>query len=238
MTSTAYKKITVAGEEREYVITMPSPYDMNKAYRFIYTSHGLGGEGNDIQRENYYSLKSLSDADGQAIYISPSGTPKGSRSGWGGTKDVALFDDLLALVKQNACVDTSRVFVLGFSFGGMYTYMLSGTRQKDIRAGLGLGPAMITIPSETRAPIAWMQTTGMSDTTCPWSGAKTIATKRATDNGCMLPAEIPTWKSGSPFCYDFEGCKPGYPVKVCTFNGGHGLMPGNADAMWKFITQF
>ena len=27
--------------------------------------------------------------------------------------------------------------------------------------------------------------------------------------------------SKSYLCYDFPGCKPGYPVKVCTFDGAH-----------------
>jgi hypothetical protein len=39
-------------------------------------------------------------------------------------------------------------------------------------------------------------------------------------------------------CDDFAGCKAGYPVRVCTFNGGHGLPPGSANWMWAFITQF
>ena len=42
----------------------------------------------------------------------------------------------------------------------------------------------------------------------------------------------------SMLCDDFAGCKSGYPVKVCTFNGGHGLPPGSASWMWTFITQF
>jgi hypothetical protein len=52
-------------------------------------------------------------------------------------------------------------------------------------------------------------------------------------------------------CYDFEGCKAGYPVKVCTFDGGHtpssiddgsstgddGLKAFIPPLAWKFIAQ-
>ena len=98
-----------------------------------------------------------------------------------------------------------------------------------------------------------MQTTGMSDGTCPWvngtsttQGAKFIAIEHATDNGCTVPATLPTWQTGSHVCYDFQGCKAEYPTKACTFNGGHTNIasdPGSSAnwipaESWKFFTQF
>jgi hypothetical protein len=101
--------------------------------------------------------------------------------------------------------------------------------------------------------MAWMQTTGMSDTTCPWinmgsttQGAKWIAMEHARNSGCAMPADIPTWTSGNHVCYDFAGCKRGYPVKACTFGGGHTNIqsdPGSnvnwiPNESWKFFMQF
>jgi poly(3-hydroxybutyrate) depolymerase len=241
-TSSTYRTITSSGDRRQYMITLPTNYDMNKPYRFIYASHGLGGEGADITREKYYGIQNIPAAADSVIFVSASGL-----GGAWGLKDVPLFDDILEFVKQNACVDTSRVFVLGFSFGGMYSYSLSMTRQKTIRAGIGMAPANynIQIPTKMHEPIAWMQSTGMSDNTCPWvaneaqkRGGKFIAIEHGTDNGCTVPATIPTWTSGGMLCNDFSACKPGYPVKVCTFNGGHSPPPGYANWMWDFITQF
>ena len=72
------------------------------------------------------------------------------------------------------------------------TYSLSMNHQKDIRAAVGIAPANynIYVPPKNHQPIAWMQTTGMSDTTCPWAngssttqGAKYIAIEHGTDNG-------------------------------------------------------
>lgn len=167
-----------------------------------------------------------------------------------------LFDDLVAYAEANLCIDTTRVFATGFSFGGMITYSLSTNHQKQIRAATGIAPANynIWLPSPIpRDPLAWMQTTGMGDGTCPWvnggssiQGSKFIAMQRGQDNGCTVPATIPTWKQGKHVCYDMEGCKTGYPVKVCTFDGGHTNIasdPGtNAnwipEESWKFFTQF
>jgi poly(3-hydroxybutyrate) depolymerase len=237
-----YRQIMSSGDKRNYVIDLPPNYDMNKPYRFIMGSHGQGGEGNDIQREKYYGLQNIADVASSTIFVSASGL-----GGIWGLKDVPLFDDILAFVKQNACVDESRVFVLGFSFGGMYSYSLSMTRQKTIRAGIGMSPANynIQIPTKGHEPIAWMQSTGMGDGTCPWvsneaqkRGAKFIAIEHAIDNGCTVPDPIPTWKSGNMLCDELAACKPGYPIKVCTFNGGHSPPPGYANWMWEFISQF
>jgi dienelactone hydrolase len=78
-------------------------------------------------------------------------------------KDHAPFDDILAFVKENLRIDTSRVFATGFSFGGMVTYSLSVHHQSDIRAAVGIAPANynIFVPPATHEPIAWMQTTGI-----------------------------------------------------------------------------
>jgi hypothetical protein len=97
-----------------------------------------------------------------------------------------------------------------------------------------------------------MQTTGMSDGTCPWvngssttQGAKYIAIEHGTDNGCTVPNPIPTWTSGNHLCVDFTGCKEGYPTKVCTFNGGHTDNASDGGGgnwiyseAWKFFTSF
>jgi poly(3-hydroxybutyrate) depolymerase len=234
------KMITSSGDQRHYNITLPADYDMNKPYRFLYASHGLGGDGDDITREKYYGVENIAEAASSTIFVAASGL-----GGAWGQKDHPLFDDILALVKKNLCVDTSRVFVTGFSFGGMYSYSLSLNHKKVIRAAIGMGPANynIWLPPKSNDQIAWMQTTGMSDGTTPWDGgnnrgAKYIAIEHATANGCMVPAEIPTWKSGNPVCYDFLGCMPGHPVKACTFNGGHGLIPMASARIWEFITQF
>jgi len=245
------KTITSTGEARTYIIDIPTNYDMSKPYRFFYTSHWLSGTAEQVRSQNYYGLKPLATAANEpAIFVAP----QGLNNTWQ-QKDHALFDDILAFVKENLCIDTTRVFATGFSFGGMITYSLSVNHQKDIRAAVGIAPANynIYLPTKTHEPIAWMQTTGLSDTTCPWvngssttQGAKYIAIEKATDNGCTVPADIPIWQQGNHVCYDFQGCQTGYPTKACTFNGGHTSSATDSgtntnwipQVSWAFFTQF
>lgn len=256
------KTITSAGMQRQYIIDVPANYDENKPYRLFFAFHGLGGRAEDVVSWNYFQIKTQATAaNDPAIFIAPEGIPNANGQQAWGEPDHALFDDLSAFVKAGLCVDTTRVFVTGMSFGGMITYSLSTTHQKEIRAAVALAPTNFNIwlpPMKLTDPIPWMQTTGMSDTTCAWDagnghGSKYVAIEKATNNGCTVPATIETWTASDPtrhICVDMQGCKPGYPTKICTFNGVHQQAPyddGPGENMtkswippesWKFFTQF
>jgi predicted esterase len=265
------------GTTREYIIDIPANYDPTHPYRLIFSWHQAYGSdtGNAIgqypafngpnfnaQDYAFFGLqREATAAKDPAIFVAPEGI--GSLP-WDYKRDVVLFDDLLALVDANLCVDDSRVFSTGFSFGAMMSYALSITRQTKLRAVVGMAAANYNLPNEptdtNAAPIAYMGTTGMSDTTCPWGsdtmGGKACNLQHAKDNDCTIPAgnNIPTTTAGSKkyLCYDFAGCKPGYPVKTCTFDGAHtpssvddgtssgddGLKAFIPPLAWAFISQF
>lgn len=263
-------KIMSGNTNRDYTIDIPTNYDPQKPYRLIFAFHWVGGNDDMISEGlvefapgsgpdyAYYGLKRLANlANEPAIFIAP----RGLNGRWG-QEDHPFFDNLLNYANTNLCIDSTRVFATGFSFGGMITYSLSTAKQNKIRAAVGLGPANFNIwlPNPLpRDPIAWMSVTGMSDQTTPWvnannqnQGARAIALHRAQDNGCTVPTSIPTTNVGSRthMCYDFSGCKSGYPVKACTFDGGHIANVGDGTTSnagkdswvpgesWKFFSQF
>jgi predicted esterase len=268
------------GMTREYIIDIPANYDPTHPYRLIFSwyqafgsdtgnANGLhpAGDGPNFNATDYayFGLRREATAANQpAIFVAPGGM---GTAPWDFTRDAPFFDDLLARVEANLCIDQSRVFSTGFSFGAMMTYALSITRQTKLRAVVAMAPANYNLPGEptdsNAAPIAYMGTTGMSDGTCPWvnsdalkRGGKYCALAHAQDNTCTIPAgsNIPTTTVGSKkfLCYDFQGCKAGYPVKVCTFDGPHtpssiddgtstgddGLKAFIPPLAWQFITQF
>lgn len=271
-------KITSGGSSREYIIDIPADYDPTHPYRLIFSWHQAYGSdtGNaigqhpandgpnfDAKNYAYFGLRREAMAANEpAIFVAPGGI---GNLPWDFARDSVLFDDLLATIDANLCVDDSRVFTTGFSFGAMMSYALSITRQKKLRAAVTMAAANYNLPGEptdsNAAPIAYMGVTGMSDGTCPWvgndaakQGGKYCVLTHAQDNGCTIPGNIQTTTVGSKkyLCYDFEGCKAGYPVKVCTFDGPHtpsavddgsstgddGLKAFVPPLAWKFIAQF
>ncbi len=266
------------GGQRQYVIDIPADYDATHPYRLIFSWHQAYGSavdnatgvypafnGPNFNATDYafYGLhREMTAANDSAIFVAPEGV--GSFP-WDFARDSALFDDMLTLFETDLCIDQSRVFSTGFSFGAMMSYALSITRQTKLRAVVSMEGANYNLPNEptdsNAAPIAFMGTTGMSDGTCPWvngtsttQGGKYCDLTHATDNGCDTSAAIPTTTVGSKsyLCYDFSGCKAGYPVKVCTFDGAHtpasvddgsntgddGLKAFVPPIAWKFIAQF
>jgi hypothetical protein len=111
----------------------------------------------------------------------------------------------------------------------------------------------VFVPPASHKPIAWMQTTGMSDTLTPWvnrdsttQGSKFIAIEHATDNSCDVPETIPTWQQGDHVCYEFSACGESFPTTACTFDGGHTPRASDAgsdvnwiaEESWDFFMQF
>jgi hypothetical protein len=250
------KTIQSGGQSREYIIDIPSNYNPDTPYRFFYVSHWVGGDAQSMANNNYYAIKTEANAAKiPAIFVAASGI-----GGFWGEADHPLFDNILAYAEENLCIDTTRIFAIGYSFGGMITYSLSTNHQQKIRAAVGIAPANynIWIPDQKRKePIAWLQIHGLQDQTCKWvnnasrkEGGKFIVLEKAAENGCEIPAgnEFPVWQSGPHFCYEFKGCKEGYPVRICTNNGEHPSAekyrdPGASSSWvpptaWEFFMRF
>ena len=268
--------MTSGGMNREYIVDIPANYDPNHPYRLIFSwyqaygsdtgnANGLhpAGDGPNFDAAHYafFGLRAQANAaNDPVIFVAPGGM---GNLPWDFNRDAPFFDDLLAKVSANLCIDQSRVFSTGFSFGAMMSYALSITRQTKLRGVVAMAAANYSLPGEpsdsNAAPVAYMGTTGMSDGTCPWGsdtmGGKACNLVHARDNGCTIPAgnNIPTTTVGSKRyqCYDFAGCKAGYPVKACTFDGPHtpssiddgtSISDDGAKAFipplaWQFISQ-
>jgi poly(3-hydroxybutyrate) depolymerase len=255
--------ITSAGLSRQYIISIPSNYDKTHPYRLIFGMHCYGSSMQGVASDSFYQLKRYADSTkNYCIFVAPNGYGSGTPLWNQGEKDHTFFDDMLKIFKDSLCVDTTRVFSCGFSYGAMFTYSLSTNHQKQLRAVACYAPANwnIYLPINTHEPIAYMQTTGINDTTCKWiysdadsQGGKYCVSGHAKDNGCTIPVTIPTTTSGSKthICYEFLGCQDKYPVKFYSFDGSHQCAPVDGTSgtdnskkswipaeTWKFFTQF
>lgn len=256
-------RITSAGLSREYILDIPQNYDKNHPYRLIFGMHCFGSSMQGVANDKYYQLKRLADSTKtDCIFVAPNGIVTNGNAMWNqGEKDHQFFDDMLKLFKENLCVDTTRVFSCGFSYGAMFTNSLSLNHQDQLRAVACYAPANwnIYLPEKTSKPIAYMSTTGIGDKSCSWihddarkEGGKYCVLIRAEDNDCTIPATITTATSGSRShtMLEFQGCKEGYPVVFYSFDGGHqaGPMDGISGddsrrswipaETWKFFMRF
>ena len=269
--------MNVAGLDREYFITLPKNYDNKKPYKLLFAMHCMGSNAEDFVHHYadqdhpspYYGQQKL-DTEGNYIFVSPRGDTQEPGDMWqapwrgGDDKDHLFFDQLLTTMEDNYCIDTSRVFVTGFSFGSMYSYSLAEEFQERIRAVVTYAVADYNIyephssGKEKQLPIAWMNVHGKNDGTCPYKNAIESALPRVlkkngkasdgdskfTDASSEKPQEV---GGSGHLCYDFKQVDERFPVKWCSWNGPHqwtAFDNGNWQSTWvpeevhKFFEQF
>ena len=247
-----YFKFTGGGVEHEVYLTMPENYDKNKPYRLVFGMHCMGGSAQNVAKnEHYYGYRDQKGAKESTIFVAPHGYTDNMPWRCGDNKDHLFFDEILTYLNENLCVDTSRVFSSGFSFGAMFSNSLAQTFQHRLRGVVVFATAdqVIYLPKNAGKPIAWMGTVGLSDGTCPPSMGRSARDRILKNNGPeghtdCTGEKATEYTGGNHVCYDYKTVDPRFPVKWCTFSGGHQWdMRENgklwaSDVGWEFITQF
>jgi poly(3-hydroxybutyrate) depolymerase len=221
--------IDVAGNPREYILALPQGYDPARPYRLIFTWHPGGGTAQQTAN-NYYGLRQL--AQDSAIFVSPEGID----NGWANTggRDIAFLDAMLARFQGELCIDQTRIFSTGFSYGGMMSYAIGCGRADVFRAIAPMSGALFSGCDNGDTPIAMFGFHGTTDTVVPIANGVRARDVIAGRNGCQ-PAAMAVESDG---CLSFQGCSEDHPVTWCEFNGGHMPAPQSAPRIWNFFTQF
>ena len=247
-----YFKFTGGGIEHEVYLDLPENYDKNKPYRLVFGMHCMGGSAQNVAKnEHYYGYRDQKGAKESTIFVAPHGYTDNMPWRCGDNKDHLFFDEILTYLNDNLCVDTSRVFSSGFSFGAMFSNSLAQTFQHRLRGVVVFATAdqVIYLPKNAGKPIAWMGTVGLSDGTCPPSMGRSARDRILKNNGPeghtdCTGEKATEYTGGNHVCYDYKTVDPRFPVKWCTFSGGHQWdMRENgklwaSDIGWEFITQF
>jgi poly(3-hydroxybutyrate) depolymerase len=252
-TTSGTKSINVNGKNRQYIIRIPSGYDKNKPYKLIFAFHWVGGTMTDVAGGGsdgalwaYYGMQKKSAET--AILIAP----QGLNNGWGnsGGEDLAFVDAMRKTIESDLCVDSTKRFATGFSYGGSMSFSIACSRAKDFRAVAVISGGQLSGCDGGNDPIAYLGIHGVSDGTLPISGGRTLRDRFVKNNGCTSTSpKEPAPGSKTHVKTAYSGCKAGYPVTWLAFDGGHAPAPvdGGSDSgarsytpdeIWSFFNQF
>jgi poly(3-hydroxybutyrate) depolymerase len=232
--------IDVGGSPRAYILALPQNYDPMKPYRLIFAWHGLGGSAQQIARGGYYGLQSRSQ--NSAIFVAGQGLDTmalgTTAPGWPNTngQDVAFVKALFARLQTTLCIDESRVFSVGMSYGGIMSNTLGcqmGGVFRAIAPMSGSGPGYGGRATCMSQVAVWMSN-GDNDTVVSTSSERASKDFWVKANHCQTTS-MPT--EPSP-CVAFQGCDQGFPVTWCEFMGGHTVPSFASGAIWTFFSQF
>jgi poly(3-hydroxybutyrate) depolymerase len=155
---------------RSYILRAPDNYDANHPYRLVLAYHWAGGTaqqvagGTGATESPFYGLWDL--ANNSTIFVAPVGLGSGQNTGWPNANggDVAFTDAILAQLEAGLCIDTSRIFANGFSYGAGMSYALACARP-DVFRGVALySGALLSGCEGGTKPIAFYASTSRRST--------------------------------------------------------------------------
>jgi poly(3-hydroxybutyrate) depolymerase len=226
------RSVQSGGEQRTYVLRVPTDYDDTRPYRLMLGFHGANGRGADVA-PSYFGLWSLSE--GSTIFVAPDGV-----SGlWRAGPDTTMVTDLLQQLKDDLCIDTSQIGIEGFSQGGAMVWTLACAMPGIFRYAIVHSGGGLAMP-RTCEPIPFFSALGDDG-----SGQDMSSDFFAMTNGCTVE-NLPLAPAGGHACTNYEGCNAGFPTRWCDYDGGHTAAHTDSgqgtswvpQEVWNFIEQF
>jgi poly(3-hydroxybutyrate) depolymerase len=226
------RMVQSGGAQRTYKLRAPSNYDSNHPYRLMLDFHGAKGSSNDIA-PSYFGLWDL--AENSTIFAALDAVD----GLWQADADTAFVGDLLKELKDQLCVDTTRIGLEGFSQGGAMTWTLACAIPDTFRFAVVHSGGGLAMP-KTCQPIPFLSSLGHDG-----NGQGMSSDFFATTNGCTVQT-LPPAPTGGHACTNYSGCSPGHPTRWCAYDGGHTSAPTDAgqgeswmpQEVWSFVKQF
>ena len=226
-----------AQAKRRYFTNPPKTYDPSKPWPLTFWGNGCG-TGSTAEGELLQSGPA-STGSVQVQLLAYKGCFSAGPDGDNvDSPELPYFDQVLAEVEAQYCIDKSKVFVSGYSSGGWFTSLMSCNRA-DVISAVGWAAAGLQLnhaPCTGQLPAIIVR--GANDTGTPAAQTQAAVDSLVMRNGCTA-ATMP-WDPGekafdSSSCLAYQGCAAGFPVVYCSVPGGHtdgGTL--TSQGFWKF----
>ena len=179
-----FSSITTAdGRVRSYLV---SDLSGDEPAPLLFVLHGFGGNAQAMSGSTKIEDSlDANDLDAVVVYPSGTGAEQGLPQSWNaGTccpfatfelvDDVAFFDELIASLIAQYKIDTTRVWVVGHSNGGMMAYRLACELSTRVTAiGVAAGALVVDTCAPAR-PVSALHVHGELDTVVPLTGGNSL----------------------------------------------------------------
>ncbi|KAK4245448.1 family 1 putative carbohydrate esterase [Corynascus novoguineensis] len=235
--SSGTKSMTVNGKQRQYILQLPSNYDSNKAHRVVIGYHWRDGSMNDVASGGFYGLRSL--AGDSTIFVAPNGLNKGWANSGG--EDITFTDQIVALLKNDLCVDEGQFFATGWSYGGSMSHSVACSRPNVFKAVSVISGAQLSGCSGGTTPVAYLGIHGAADDVLGINLGRQLRDKWLQTNGCASKS-APEPSSGQQSHIKTTYSCSRAPVTWIAHGGGHVPDPSGSNGVkfapgetWSFF---
>ena len=178
--------ITVGGTTRSYNIIVPKNLGENRP--LLIFCHGYNQDANWMQNEEFkndnVSMEAVCDT-AKFICVFPNGIDRA----WeiGGDRDINFIKAIIEKMVTQYKIDRNRIYMGGFSMGGMLTYNAINKMSDQIAAFVSCsGPSVVTPKSGLR-PIPLLHIQGTADN---WGGVQPALNPWIKHNGCSTTEKV------------------------------------------------
>ena len=233
------KTITSEGQKREYLQYAPS--DLGSKRPLIISCHGMN-QSAKYQWDALKDAKTLADKEKFVIVL-----PEGINSGWdiSGDRDINLIKDLIAQMKKDFDIDENRVYLSGFSMGGMLTYHAMNKIPDVIAAFAPIsGYPMWGFTYTGKRAIPVIHHHGTGDDVCVYSNVQRNIDELVKKNKCSSTPTITQNYGGYSHITrkEWGGGTDGVKVVLMELaNKGHWISNDGLftlDEIWKFCKNY
>lgn len=239
----ALENLNVGGTSRTMIVYAPS--GLPKSPALVIACHGANQDAAYLQ--GMANWESVADtAKFVVVYAN------GINKMWdiSGTSDLNFVKAIIDEMHSRYNVNRNRVYLTGFSMGGMFTYYAASKIADKIAAFAPVSGYLMGGPNATSSrPVPILHTHGTSDDVCVYDNVQQHIDAWVRFNGCnTTPVTIkpyPTNKPSSPASMKrYMGGKNGVEVALLTLaNKGHWWSMDNLQAItseevWNFCKRY
>ncbi len=263
-------KISSSGADRYFILHVPESYVPTKPSSLIMAFHGGGGNMNIQYQDQYYRLVSASEKFGFIIAFPNGHSPvaSGKVATWNagrccgdardqGVKHVEIVKDMVSKIKTLVNIDSSKVFAIGMSNGGMMSYKLACDAADVFKAIASVAGTDVTTDCKPSRHVSILQIHAKDDDHVLFNGGmgkNAFKDKSKITDFTSVPATIAKWAKinscqgnatrilnvAGAYCDVYKNCQQGSEVQLCvTETGGHswpgGVKPRTNDVGTKAI---
>ena len=178
--------ITVDGTERSYNVYAPSNLGTNRP--LLIFCHGYNQDANWMQNSEFknetLSMESVCDT-AKFVVVFPNGIDRSWDTS--GNRDINFVKAIIEKMVTQYSIDRNRVYLGGFSMGGMFTYNAINKMHNQIAAFISCsGPSVVT-PSDQTPPVPLFHIQGTADN---FGGVQPALNPWINHNGCPTTDKV------------------------------------------------
>lgn len=231
-----YKKMSVSG--REIHVYAPSGLAANSP--LLISCHGMDQDPNYQQSNTHW--EAVADTAGFVVVYPRGGT---GMSTWdiSGDKDTKWMLEIIDQMVKDYQIDTKRVYLSGFSMGGMFTYHSMSKIADRIAAFAPTSGTNVMGASKAMRPVPIIHPHGTNDDVLQYSQVEGFLKNYRDQFHCPSQAQeeknYPNAENSGATMYTWGPCDEGVYIKHLKLPGrGHSPSKADVSDIWNFLKQW